>query len=92
MNPSAMPEPMNSFQIRLLLELLQLHHDSPDRAIELDRLIDIFGDSRRGEIERLMGLDEHDVPDALYEFADDDAREIVRNELAHEARLSFVAA
>jgi hypothetical protein len=43
-------------------------------------------------IELLFELDDHQIANMLLVFADDDARDLVRELLAHEAQLSFVAA
>ena len=39
-----------------------------------------------------FALDEEEIGDALMDFADDEARDIVRDNVVHEARMSFVGA
>ncbi|CAN7200081.1 MULTISPECIES: hypothetical protein [unclassified Variovorax] len=78
-----------------MLELLELRQLAPkETAAKFNRLIQVgtFSEAQQGAIEILFALEEDDIPDALFEFADDDARDIVRDGLAHEARLTFVRA
>jgi hypothetical protein len=82
-------------QIQLVLELLELRQLAPqETAAKFNRLTQLgtFSEAQQEAIEILFALDEDEIPDALFAFADDEARDIVRDELAHEARLSFVRA
>jgi hypothetical protein len=95
MKPSAVPEPLTPSQIKLVLELLELRQLAPkEMAAKFSRLTQVgtFSEAQQEAIDILFALDEDEISDALFEFADDDARDIVREELAHEARLSFVRA
>jgi len=89
------PKPLTPSQIKLVLELLELCPLAPkETAAKFDRLTQVgaFSEAQQEAIEILFALDEEEIPDALFEFADDDARDIVRDGLAHEAHLRFVAA
>ncbi|MDR6859980.1 hypothetical protein [Variovorax guangxiensis] len=95
MKRSAAPQPLTPSQIELVLELLELCQLAPkETAARFNQLIQAgtFSEAQQDAIEILFSLEEDDIPDALLDFADDDARPIVRDGLAHEARLSFVAA
>jgi len=95
MKRSAAPQPLTPSQIELVLELLELRQLAPkETAARFNQLIDAgtFSEAQQDAIEILFGLEEEEIPDALFGFVDDDARPIVRDALAHEARLSFVAA
>ncbi|CAN7750054.1 hypothetical protein LJR290_006723 [Variovorax sp. LjRoot290] len=95
MMSSAVPEPLTPSQIELVLELLELRQLAPqETAAKFNRLTQVgtFSEAQQGAIEILFALEEDDIPDALFEFADDDARNIVRDGLAHEVRLTFVGA
>lgn len=95
MKPSAAPEPLTPSQIKFVLELLELRQLAPkEMAAKFSRLTQTgtFSEAQQEAIETLFALDEDEISDALFDFADDDARDIVRDELAHEARLSFVRA
>lgn len=95
MKPSVAPAPLTPSQIELVLELLELRQLAPqETAAKFDRLTQVgtFSEAQQEAIEILFALEEDEIPDALFEFADDDARGIVRDGLAHEARLSFVSA
>ncbi len=95
MKASVAPRPLNPSQIRLVLELLELRHLAPqETAAKFNRLTQVgtFSEAQQEAIEILFALDEEEIPDALFDFADDDARDVVRDELVHEARLSFVRA
>ncbi|MDM0105404.1 hypothetical protein QTH97_10705 [Variovorax sp. J22R24] len=95
MKPSAAPKPLTPSQIKLVLELLELSPLAPkETAAKFNRLteVGVFSEAQQDAIEILLALDEAEIPDALFEFADDDARDIVRDGLAHEAHLRFVAA
>lgn len=95
MKPSAAPELLTPSQIKFVLELLELRQLAPkEMAAKFSRLTQAstFSEAQQEAIETLFALDEDEISDALFDFADDDARDIVRDELAHEARLSFVRA
>jgi hypothetical protein len=95
MKTSAAPKPLDASQIRLVLELLELRQLAPkETAAKFDRLVQLgtFSEAQQEAIELLFALEEDEIPDALLEFGDDEARDIVREGLAHEARLIFVAA
>ena len=87
MKPSATaPKPLTPSQIKLVLELLELRQLAPkETAAKFDRLTQVktFSEAQQEAIE---------IPDALFDFADDEARSIVRDGLAHKARLTFVRA
>lgn len=92
MKKSIEPAPLTPDQIRLVLEMIDLRQLAPkDVAARFNRLIDAgtFSSSQRDAIEILFTLEEDEIADALFDFADDEARAIVREELPHEARLSF---
>lgn len=90
------PAPLTPSQIKLVLELLELQPLAPkETAAKFNRLTQLgtFSEAQQEAIEILFELADDEIPDALFEFAaDDDARDVVRDGLAHEARLSFVAA
>jgi len=93
MKPSVAPEPLTPSQIELVLEMLELRQLAPqETAAKFNRLtqVGIFSEAQQEAIEILFALDEDEIADALFEFADDDARNLVRDGLAHEARLTFV--
>ena len=95
MKRSAAPKPLTPSQIKLVLELLELRQLAPkETAAKFDRLTQVktFSEAQQEAIEILFALEEDEIPDALFDFADDEARDIVRDGLAHEARLSFVRA
>ncbi|VTU26780.1 hypothetical protein H4CHR_01863 [Variovorax sp. PBS-H4] len=95
MKRSAAPQPLTPSQIELVLELLELCPLAPkETAAKFNELIraGTFSEAQQEAIEILFGLEEEEIPDALFHFVDEDARPIVRDALAHEARLSFVAA
>ena len=95
MKRSAAPQPLTPSQIELVLEVLELGQRAPkETAARFKQLIQTgtFSEAQQDAIEILFSLEEDEIPDALLDFADDDARPIVRDGLAHEARLSFVAA
>ena len=96
MKPSAAtPKPLTPSQIKLVLELLELRQLAPkETAAKFDRLTQVktFSEAQQDAIEILFALEEDEIPDALFDFADDEARAIVRDGLAHEARLTFVRA
>jgi hypothetical protein len=75
-----------------LLELRQLA--PKETAARFNQLIQsgTFSEAQQDAIEILFSLEEDEIPDALFDFVDDDARPIVRDAMVHEARLSFVAA
>ena len=95
MESSAAPKPLTPSQTELVLELLELRLLAPkETAAKFNRLAQVgtFSEAQRQAIEILFALEEDQIPDALFEFADGDARDIVRDGLAHEARLTFVEA
>lgn len=95
MKPSPAPKPLTPSQIKLVLELLELCQLAPkETAARFNRLTQVgtFSEAQQEAIEILFALSEDEIPDALYEFADDEARDVVRDEMAHEAHLSFVSA
>ena len=95
MKCSAAPQPLTPSQIELVLDLLELRQLAPkETAARFNQLIQAgtFSEAQQEAIEILFSLEEDEIPDALFEFVDDDARPIVRDAMAHEARLSFVAA
>ncbi|MFZ3116963.1 MAG: hypothetical protein WA159_01470 [Variovorax sp.] len=95
MKPLANPQPLTPSQIRHVLELLDMRLLAPqETAATFDRLSQAgtFSEAQQEAIELLFALDDDDIGNALMDFADDEAREIVRDSIAHEARLSFVAA
>lgn len=95
MKRSAAPKPLTPSQIKLVLELLELHQLAPkETAAKFNHLTEAstFSKEQQEAIEILFALEEREIPDALFDFADDDARDIVRDGLPHEARLTYVAA
>lgn len=95
MKPLAHPQPLTPSQIRHVLELLDMRLLAPqETAATFNRLSQAgtFSEAQQEAIELLFALDEDEIGDALMDFADDDARDIVRDSVAHEARLSFVGA
>lgn len=95
MKPTAAPEPLTPSQMKLVVELLEVQQLAPkETAAEFNRWVQagIFSELQQEAIEILFTLEEDEIPDALFDFADDDARDVVRYGLAHEARLSFVSA
>jgi hypothetical protein len=95
MKPSIAPAPLTPLQIKLVLELLDQRQLAPqETAAKFNRLTQLgtFSEAQQEAIEILFALEEDEIADALFEFADDEARDIVRDQLAHEARLSFVRA
>lgn len=92
MKPTTQPKPLTPKQIKLVLELLELRLLAPiETAARFERLTRArtFSAAQQEAIEVLFALEEDEIPDALFDFADDDARDIVREGLPHEARLSF---
>jgi hypothetical protein len=95
MKRSAAPQPLTPSQIERVLDLLELRQLAPkETAARFNQLIQAgtFSEAQQEAIEILFSLEEDEIPDALFDFVDDDARPIVRDAMAHEARLSFVAA
>ena len=89
------PQPLTPSQIELVLELLELRQLAPkETAAKFNESVKAgtFSEAQQDAIEILFGLEEDEIPDALFDFVDDEARPIVRDALAHEARLSFVRA
>ena len=86
------PQPLTPDQIRIVLEMIDMRLLAPrEVAARFDGLADagVFSSSQRDAIEFLFTLEEDRMADALFDFADDEARALVRAELPHEARLSF---
>ena len=95
MKPLAHPQPLTPSQIRHVLELLDMRLLAPqETAATFNRLSQAgtFSEAQQEAIELLFALEEEHIGDALMDFADDEARDIVRDSVAHEARLSFVGA
>jgi hypothetical protein len=95
MKPTVVPDPLTPSQIKLVIELLELRQFAPrETAAKFNRLAQVgtFSELQQEAIEILFSMEEDEIPDALYEFVDDEARDFVRNEFAHEARLRFVSA
>lgn len=95
MKKSATPAPLTPSQIKLVLELIEFHQLAPkETAAKFDHLVSqgVFSAPQQDALDVLFGLDDDEIPDALLDFADDDARDIVRCGLPHEARLSYVRA
>ncbi len=95
MKLAATPLPLDASQIGRVLELLEMRELAPeDTAAKLHKLCKsrVFSAAQRHAIELLFELDDGQVANALMRFADDEARDLVRAQLPHEARLSFVAA
>lgn len=89
------PQPLTPSQIELVLELLELRQLAPkETAAKFNESVKAgtFSEAQQDAIEILFGLEEDEIPDALFDFVDDEARPIVRDALAHEARLSFIGA
>ncbi|MDM0120633.1 hypothetical protein [Variovorax arabinosiphilus] len=95
MKPLANPQPLTPSQIRHVLELLDMRLLAPqETAATFNRLSQAgtFSEAQQEAIELLFALDEDEIGDALMDFADDEARDIVRDNVVHEARMSFVGA
>jgi hypothetical protein len=95
MKPLANPQPLTPSQIRHVLELLDMRLLAPqETAATFNRLSQAgtFSEAQQEAIELLFALDEDQIGDALMDFADDEARDIVRDNVVHEARMSFVGA
>lgn len=95
MKPLANPQPLTPSQIRHVLELLDMRLLAPqETAATFNRLSQAgtFSEAQQEAIELLFALDEEEIGDALMDFADDEARDIVRDNVVHEARLSFIGA
>lgn len=95
MKPLANPQPLTPSQIRHVLELLDMRLLAPqETAATFDRLskAGTFSEAQQEAIELLFALDDDEIGDALMDFADDEARDIVRDNVVHEARMSFVGA
>jgi len=92
---SVIPKPLTPSQVKHVLELLDLCELAPiaaaDKFQHLSRT-GTFSEAQQEAIEILFSLEQDEIADALFECVDDDARELVREELPHEARLRFVRA
>jgi hypothetical protein len=89
---SAEPKPLDIEQIKHVVELLELRQLAPkEAAARFERLgtDGTFSEAQQEAIEILFSLEDDEIGDALLDFADDEARDFVRDELVHEARLSF---
>ncbi|MDM0110975.1 hypothetical protein QTI66_02390 [Variovorax sp. J22R133] len=94
-NAAQSPQPLTPSQIALVLEMLELHQLAPKETAAMFNQVTqagVFTEAQQDAIEILFSLEEREIPDALFDFADDDARDIVRESLPHEARLSYVRA
>jgi hypothetical protein len=95
MKAPAHPMPLNTTQIRLVLELLDTRLLAPKetaaRFYQLSQA-NAFSEGQQEAVELLFELDDDEIAEALLAFADDEARDLVRAQLPHEAHLSFVAA
>ncbi|WP_213957603.1 hypothetical protein [Variovorax sp. dw_954] len=92
---SAIPKPLTPSQVKHVLELLDLCELAPIAAADkFQRLArtGTFSVAQQEAIEILLSLEQDAIPDALFECVDDDARELVRDELPHRAQLRFVRA
>lgn len=88
------PAPLDSEQVRTVLDLLDLHLLAPqETAATFDRLGQSgeFSEGQLEAVQLLFELDEHQVGDALMTLADDEAHDLVREQMTLEAR-GFVAA
>ena len=93
MKTSPIPQPLTPSQIELVLELLELRQLAPiETAARFERLAQsgTFSEPQQEAIEILFSMEEHEIPDALFECVDDEARELVRGELTHEVQLRYV--
>jgi hypothetical protein len=87
------PAPLTPSQIECVIDLLECRELAPkETALKFNQLAraGAFSEAQQEAIEILFALEEDEIPDALLEFADDDARDLVRHGLAHEARMSYV--
>jgi len=90
---SAQPLPLDASQVSLVLELLDMRRLAPkETAARFFQLGHQSGFSieQRDAVEWLFELDESQVAGMLMNFADDEARAVVREQLAYEARLDYV--
>jgi hypothetical protein len=95
MKSLANPMPLTPSQMQHVLELLDMRLLAPqETAARFNSLAQAgtFSDAQQEAIELLFALEEDEIGNALMDFADEEAREIVRDNVAHEARMSFVAA
>lgn len=99
MNPTAQmsvrPSPFDASQISLVLELLDMRTVAPkETAARFFQLGNdaVFSAGQQEAVEWLFELEDEQIADVLMDFADDEARDIVREQLAHEARLDYVTA
>lgn len=100
MNPSAQsfsaqPMPFDASQISLVLELLDMRALAPkETAARFFQLGNdaVFSAGQQEAVEWLFELEDDQIADVLMNFADDEARDLVREQLAHEARLDYVIA
>lgn len=100
MNPfahssSVQPSPLDASQVGLVLEMLDMRLLAPkETAARFFQLRDaaVFSAEQQDVVEFLFELDDAQIADVLMTFSDDDARHIVREQLAHEAHLDYVIA
>ena len=98
MNPSAhlssaQPVPFDASQISLVLELLDMRTLAPkETAARFFQLGNeaVFSAGQQEAVEWLFELEDDQIAEVLMDFADDEARDIVREQFAHEARLAYV--
>ncbi|WP_256354470.1 MULTISPECIES: hypothetical protein [unclassified Variovorax] len=90
---SAIPKPLTPSQVKHVLELLDLCELVPIAAADkFQHRTGTFSVAQQEAIEILFSLEQDEIPDALFECVDDDARELVRDELPHMAQVRFVRA
>ncbi len=95
MMPTQVPAPLTPAQIQCVIDLLECRELAPkETAVKFYELAKagFFTEAQQEALEMLFALDDDEIPDALLEFADEDARDIVRHGLAHEARMRYVRA
>lgn len=88
------PALLDSDQVRTVLDLLDTHLLAPQESAATFERLGRSGEFSEGQLEAvqlLFELDDHQIGDALMTLADDEAHDLVRDQLTHEAR-GFVAA
>jgi hypothetical protein len=89
------PSPLDASQVGLVLEMLDTRMLAPkETAARFFQLRDaaVFSAEQQEAVEFLFELDDAQIAEVLMTFADDEARDIVREQLAHEAHLDYVIA